>query len=112
MLLDAFKSQTTERIYQLLEATNVYTNKLQPMDLSVNKTLKDFMKEAFNEWYSSVVYETLEAENPTPADLQMAVMKPLGAQWLLKAYRHLMVNKEIIQNGFKAVGIADVLKKQ
>ena len=112
VLLDAFKGQTTERIYQLLEANNIYTDKLQPMDLSINKTLKDFMKEEFNEWYSSVVYETLEAENPTPADLRMAVMKPLGARWLLKAYRHLMVNKEIIQNGFKAVGIADVLKEQ
>ena len=112
VLLDAFKGQTTERIYQLLEANNIYTDKLQPMDLSVNITLKDFMKDEFNEWYSSVVYKTLEAENPTPADLLMVVMKPLGAQWLLKAYRHLMVNKEIIQNGFKAVGIADVLKEQ
>ena len=58
------------------------------------------------------MYETLEAKNPTPADLRMVVMKPLGAQWLLKAYRHLMVNKEIIQNGFKTAGIADVLKEQ
>ena len=120
VLFDAFKGQTTERIYQLLEANNVYTisvpanctDKLQPMDLSVNKTLKDFMKKEFNEWYSSVVYETLDAENPIPADLRMAVMKPLGARWLLKAYRHLMVNKEIIQNGFKAAGIADALKEQ
>ena len=77
MLFDVFKGQTTKRIYQLLEANNMYmisvptncTDKLQPMDLSVNKTLKDFMKEGFNEWHSLVVYETLDAENPTPADL-------------------------------------------
>ena len=119
VLFDASKGQTTERIYQLLEANNVYTisvpancaDKLQPMDLSINKILKDFMKKECNEWYSSAVYETLDAENPTPADLRMAVMKPLGVQWLLKAYRHLMVNKEIIQNGFKAAGIADSLKE-
>ena len=120
VLFDAFKGQTIERIYQLLEANNVYTitlpanctNKHQPMDLIVNKTLKDFMKKEFNERYSSVVYETLDAENPIPADLQMAVMKPLGVQWLLKVYRQLMVNKEIIQNEFKAAGIADSLKEQ
>ena len=81
-MLDALKGQTTKKIYQLLEANNVYTNKLQPMDLSVNKTLKDFMKEEFNEWYSSVVYETLEAENPTPADLRMAVMKLMAIKGL------------------------------
>ena len=57
MLFDAFKGQTTERIYQLLEANNVYTisipanctDKLQLMDFSVNKTLKDFMKKEFIE---------------------------------------------------------------
>ena len=102
VLFDAFKGQTTERIYRLLEANTVYTinmpanctDNLQPMDLSVNKTLKHFMKKEFNEWYSSVVYETLDSENPTPADLRMAVMKLLGAQWLLKAYKHLIINKE------------------
>lgn len=88
------------------------TDRLQPMDLSINKTLKDFMKKELNEWYSSVVYETLDSENPSPADLRMAVMKPLGAQWLLKAYKHLAINKEIIQNGFKDAGITDALKEQ
>lgn len=70
------------------------------------------MKKEFNEWYSSVVYESLDLDNPSPADLRMAVMKPLGAQWLLKAYKHLVINKEIVQNGFKAVGIEDILKQQ
>ena len=82
------------------------------MDLSINKTLNDFMKKEFNEWHSSVVYDTLESDNPTPADLRMAIMKPLGVRWLLKAYKHLIINKEIIQNGFKAAGIVDALKEQ
>ena len=82
------------------------------MDLSINKTLKDFMKSEFNDWYSSVVYKTLDSENPMPADLRLAVMKPLGAQWLLKAYKYLMNNGEIVKNGFKAVGITDALKKE
>ena len=120
VLLDGFKGQTTEKIYQLLEANNIYTvsipanctDKLQPMDLSINKTLKDFMKSEFNDWYSSVVYKTLDSENPTPTDLRMAIMKPLGAQWLLKAYKHLMNNREIVKNGFKAAGITDALRKE
>ena len=47
-----------------------------------------------------------------PADLQLAVMKPLGAQWLLKAYKYLMNNREIVKNGFKAARITDALKKE
>ena len=74
------------RIYQLLEANNVYTisipanrtDKLQPMDQSVNKTLKDFIKKEFNEWYFSVVYNTHDSDNPAPADLRKAVMNPLA----------------------------------
>lgn len=120
LLFDAFKGQTTEKIYRLLEANNIYTvsipanctDKLQPMYLSINKTLKDFMKSEFNDWYSSVVYKTLDSENPTPADLRLAVMKPLGAQWLLKAYRYLVNNREIVKNGFKAAGITEALRKE
>ena len=65
-----------------------------------------------NGTYSSVVYDTLDQDNPTPADLRMAIIKPLGAQWLLKAYKHLIINKEIIQNGVRAAGILDALKEQ
>ena len=70
------------------------------------------MKSEFNDWYSLVVYKTLDSENLTPADLRLAVMKPLGAQWLLKAYKYLMSNREIVKNGFKAAGITDELKKK
>jgi len=70
------------------------------------------MKKECNEWYSSVVYDTLDSINSLPAYLQMAFMKPLGAQWPLKAYKHLIINKEIILNGFKATGNMDPLKDQ
>ena len=59
------------------------------MDLSVNKTLKAFMKKEFSEWCSSVVYQnftTSNDENPPPVDLHMSIMKPLVAEWLIKAY--------------------------
>ena len=68
------------------------------------------MKNKFNEWYSSLVYKNLHSENPSPADLRLAVMKPLGAQWLLNAFTYLKNNKEIIRNGFRAAGITDALK--
>ena len=67
------------------------------MDLSVNKTFKDFMKREFSEWYSSIVYQnftTNNDENPPPVDLHMSIMEPLVAQWLIKAYVQPSSNKQ------------------
>ena len=80
------------------------------MDLSVNKSIKDFMKTQFNNWYSSQVFEQLEDKEQKPVDLRLSVMKPLGAKWLIKLFNYLKANNGIIINGFKAAGIADILK--
>ena len=53
VLFDAFKGQTMDSTYQLLEQNNISancTNKLQPMNLSVNKSLKEFLKKRFGDW--------------------------------------------------------------
>ena len=60
VLFDAFKGQTYDSTYHLLEQDNIYAvnippdymNKLQPMNLSVNKSLKEFLKKQFGNWYS------------------------------------------------------------
>ena len=44
-----------------------------------------------------------------PADLRLSVVKPLGAQWMMKLYDYLKSKSEIIENGFRAVGIVDCL---
>ena len=70
------------------------------------------MKKEFSKWYSSIVHQnftTSNDENPPPMDLRMSIMKPLGAQWHIKAYSHLQINSTIIANGFKAAGITDIL---
>jgi len=63
VLLDAFKGQTTDSTDHLLEQNNISvvnippncTDKLQPMDLSVNKSLKEFLKKQLDDWYSQMV---------------------------------------------------------
>ena len=118
-IFDVFKGQTTREVFQLLEDNHIYVvsipancmDRLQPMDLSVNKCIKDFMKKEFAAWYSEKVYEKLdeEVEEQTPVDLRLSVMKPLGAQWLINAFNYLLSNNEIVVNGFKASGIFDIL---
>lgn len=63
VIYDNFKGQITEAVYDLLEINNIHvcllpantTDKLQPMDLSVNKAAKSFLKQCFERWYSDQV---------------------------------------------------------
>ena len=57
-IFDVFKGQTTDAIYEMLEKNHIlvvnipanYTDRLQHMDLSVNKAVKDFLRQKFMEW--------------------------------------------------------------
>ena len=52
VIFDVFMSQQTQSIMDLLEDNNILvvnipancTDRLQPMDLSINKSVKDFMR--------------------------------------------------------------------
>ena len=108
-IYDVFKGQQTEDIAKLLEQNNIHvvsvpancTDRLQPMDLSVNK-----MRSKFREWYATEVQQQLhEGEDIAPVDLRMSIMKPLGAHWLVSLYDYLKEHPSIIENGFKAAGV-------
>lgn len=58
VLFDVFKGQTTPNIKKLLEDNHVSmvlvppncTDKLQPLDISINKPMKDALKDQFQSW--------------------------------------------------------------
>ena len=86
----------------------VPANCTDPMDVSVNKPVKSFLRKQFQEWYAC---EQLR-EPPTqvdPVDLRLSIVKPLGAQWMMKVYDYMKSNPEIIRNRFKGAGITDFL---
>lgn len=113
-IFDVFKGQQTESVLKLLNENNVLvvcvpancTDRLQPMDLSINKSVKEFMRRKFREWYSEQVQRQLsEGEEISPVDLRLSTMKPLGARWLVSLYDYLTENNSIVVNGFKAAGL-------
>ena len=61
IIMDNFKSQTTNSVLSFLEANDIHvcllpsntTDRLQPMNLSVNKPAKSLLKTKFEEWYAS-----------------------------------------------------------
>ena len=59
------------------------TDRLEPMDLSVNKPVKEFMRKKFQEWYAGGVLKQLdEGKEVSPINLKLSTLKPLGAQGL------------------------------
>ena len=59
-IFDHFKGQMTTRIMDLLESNNIQcvmvppgcTDRLQPLDVSVNRAAKAFLKAEFQKWYT------------------------------------------------------------
>ena len=110
----------TERIHDILEDNNIYivdvpancTDRLQPMDLSVNKSIKEHLKSSFQLWYANQVSIQLDQGGVRkPIDLRLSVVKPLGAQWFMNAFAHVKNHCDIIKNGFHEAGITDMLQE-
>ena len=104
VIFDRFKGQCTPQISQLLDRNNIHvvlvpgnrTDKLQLLDISVNKSIKEYLRA----WYAEQMLEGTEIVN-----LKTNVMKPLGAKWLMEMYDHMLMKPQIIINGFKGAGI-------
>ena len=117
LIFDNFKAQITSSILTLLDShyINVVlipancTDRLQPMDLSVNKAAKDFLRSQFKDWYAHEVCSNLEEDDSSMVDLKLSRIKPLHAQWLVALYNHIKSNPDIVKNGFKKAGILDCL---
>ena len=113
-IFDHFKGQLTPAITQILEDNNIQsvlvpagcTDRLQPLDVSVNKSVKSFMRAEFQRWYSNEITTQLSTEEELqPVDLSTARMKCLGAQWLVRLQEYLSQSPHIVVNGFIASGI-------
>ena len=82
------------------------------MDLSINKSVKDYLRDRFQKWYSSEVENSYhQDEGATPIDLRMSIMKPLSIGWLVGAYNYIKEKDPLVKNGFKSAGITDILNK-
>ena len=109
-IFDNFKAQLTSEVLGLLDTNHVdtvfvpanCTDRLQPLDLTVNKPAKDFLRGKFEEWYSEQIYEQ---GTVTPITFPLHLMKPLGATWIKELYAYLAGRPDIIRNGFRVAGI-------
>ena len=83
------------------------TDHLQPLDVSVNRAAKHFIRGKFERWYADRIMAQQESEQDIqPVDLRLSIVKPIGAQWMIELYDYLKGNPSIITHGFKYVGIS------
>ena len=113
VIYDKFKGQCTPAILELLEQNNIdivfvpanCTDRLQPLDVSVNKAAKNFMRDQFQRWYAEQIQQQVHDNVKTPVDLRLSIVKPLSARWFVQLSDYLKAHPDIIKNGFKGAGI-------
>lgn len=113
VLFDVFKGQCTDDVLKLVVDNNIEyvivpancTDRLQPLDVSVNKPAKEFLRRKFQEWFADQIASKLESNDKSPVDMRLSIMKPLGAGWLVELYDHICSNSSFIVHGFRASGI-------
>jgi len=114
-IMDEFRTHCITNVVNLLDHHGIdivyvpasCTGELQLLDLSVNKSVKDIIKQCFQEWYSDqIVDQKGPCESVTPITaFPLKQMKSLGAKWMEKAVDHIIANPTIILNRFQAAGI-------
>lgn len=121
LLWDVFRAHRTGPVLEKLKTENIEvvfipancTSELQPLDLSVNKPLKDHLKTKFTQWYADQVSAQLASGKTIEAvkiNMCMSVIKPTSANWILFAYDCIRFVPNVVCNGFCKAGIVDALK--
>ena len=92
LMFDNFKGQCTKSLLKLLDENNVSvvlippncTDRLQPLNVSMNKSAKEFFQRKFHVWYAENFCAQLEGKpQKQQVDLRFNVVKPLGAKWMV-----------------------------
>jgi len=91
------------------------TDRLQPLNVSVQKAIKNHLQQSFEDWYADEIVKQLnenkgsesEDEVIQPVDLSLTRLKPLSAKWLIKMIQHIKNNPQIVRSGFRETSISD-----
>lgn len=116
VLLDVYKVHRMESVITALKHLHLnvkfipgsMTSKCQPMDLTVNKSLKSDLKNSFNIWYSDEIRKAMDSGADITAvaksiNLAMSRVKPLATKWFIHAWEQ--VSSATISKGFTEAGI-------
>ena len=117
-----FGGQKTGKVSKKLVSLNIaivpaVTHFFQPLNLTVNREAKRFIKDKFTTWCSDEVKQQIESGGDCTdinVDLRLTVLKPLHTVWLVDLYNHLssLVGVGHIAKGWEKAGISGLLDGQ
>eukprot|EP00795_Rhopilema_esculentum_P008930 gene8930-16558_t len=120
LLADVFKDQWTENVKQLVLKNNGkmvpvpknMTHIYQPLDLTVNRSCKAFLRKESQNWFAEQVQQQIqngcEAEQ-VKVDLKISILKLIQAKWLTSFYDRMQNQPDIAVKRFERAGIKDFL---
>ena len=88
------------------------TDKLQPLDQTVNKKYKESIKTEFQRWCSSCIAKHInenKSENRariSEIDLKTSLIKPLHAKWVIKCHKEMERETDFLIKSFTYIGIS------
>ena len=124
LIWDVFRGQTTADVSNLLTENKILceyvpnnmTDVYQPLDLTVNKWVKNKIMNRFNNWYRIELNSELDSGkslDEVNIKFQLSKMKPLHAGWLIETYNELSSDegKQVIISGWRAAGITKAIER-
>ena len=123
LICDVFKAQWTDPVKDMVRESSGcmvavphnWTSYFQPLDISVNKPCKDFLRNEAQTWYSKRIVEQLKtgkSEHEVKVDTKISIVKPLHANWVTKFYDHIRNNPEMVRNGWKRSKITEFMHQK
>ena len=107
------KSCLQKSFCEVLIVPHNITNKFQPLDISVNKVAKSFISEKYNTWMINELSNQLKrgiSSCDVKMALQLGIIEPLYAKWIVELYTHMQNKQEKIINSFKSAGITEAIQ--
>ena len=98
VIFDKFTGQGAEGVLKLHVDNNIHvvmvspncTDRLQSLDMSVNKPAKKFMWQQFHKWYTYQICQQVKQKTTgVQVDLQLSIMKPQEAKWMIQLHDYL-----------------------
>lgn len=113
-IFDVFAAHLCDSVLEKLRLNNLLyvtipagcTSELQPLDLTVNQFFKSEMKKHFHDHYASQVQKEIEENRAhQPISLQLTVVKPIHARWILDSFATMENKSDLVRSGFRKAGI-------
>ena len=121
IIMNTFKRQDNNEVAKLCRKNNCVliivphnlTNKFQPLDITVNKPAKSFIKDKYNMWYSEQVAKQLsegKALVDVEVSLNLSEIKPLHGKWIYEMHEYLRGRSDLVLNGFESAVITEAVE--